>query len=443
MRGSETTRVVPRRRMRIAVVSKADAAGGGASKIAEMTARLLQPHADVRHFLTFARKPRAHHRSIRAFPGLTWLERESAKLSTWLGVPDYISLDWLIFSLRTRLQVDLVHFHDITGAFSPASLGLLARHLPICWTFHDCSPFTGGCIQPMNCTRFTGTCGPCPRLGHWPLATATDATGWMQRQKRVLARRGSYRAICPSHWIAHMAVQAGAFDERPTVIPNCVDTTVFAPQPKADLRQALGLPIDRPTVLVSAFSMRDPFKGVGHAIAALNGVRDLNPVVLLIGHGGQQATRLLPGLDVRPAGYLTDERDLARWYGAADVLLYPTLADNLPLAVLECMASGTPVVGYDTGGMREMLQHQVNGWLSPQGDTAHLTAGLQQVLRSDGTRRHWAGAARERIVSTFNQNRFLTAHLQVYAETIARFRTMGRSSPAAQRMSTCLSPVGS
>jgi glycosyltransferase involved in cell wall biosynthesis len=442
MRGSDVRATDPRR-LRIAVVSKADASGGGASKIADATARLLQPHVDVVHLLTHARRPREHHRAIRTFPGLTWLERELATLSTWLGTPDYVSLDWLIFALRTRLRVDLVHFHDITGAFSPLSLGLLGRMLPICWTFHDCSPFTGGCIQPLGCERFASDCGSCPRLGHWPLATATDATRWMQRQKRRLARRGLYRAICPSEWIARMAVRAGAFDEPPTVIPNCVDTTTFRPEPKPWLRDALGLPAGRPTVVISAFSMRDPFKGVGHALAALNGVRDLDPVVVLIGHGGQQATRLLPGLDVRPTGYLTDDRELARWYGAADVLLYPTLADNLPLVVLECMASGTPVVGYDTGGVGEMVEHEVNGWLSPSRDTAHLTSGLRQALTSFETRRRWSQAARVLVVSKFDEQRFLAAHLHVYAETIARFNTLGCSCPVRTNVECSTLPAAS
>jgi len=406
------------RRLRVAIISKADSSGGGASRVAELSARLFAPHYDVKHFVLYSRDMRPPRYKLRNHPRLNWLEREFQKASNWIGVPDHISLDWLIFALRTRLKVDLIHCHDISSALSPLSMHLLSKIAPIVWTLHDTSPFTGGCLYPMECHGFEqgNECGPCPQLGRWPLTTRTDRTKWMQRNKRSLGQTRRVFPICPSRWMGDMAVRSGVFAHEPQLIPYYVDPTVFQPHPKEVVRRENGMPAYRFTVLLSSHSLTDTRKGFQLAAAALDSIRDLNPVVLLVGHAGVEVKSRLKGLDVVTSGYIHDERLLSKWYASADVLMIPTLADNLPNVIMETMACGTPSIGFATGGVPDMVEHDRNGWLVPTGDISGLVAGLR-IAAVRG--RRWSDWRRQAVADArdkYSPARFMQAHARLYEQ---------------------------
>lgn len=401
---------------RVAIVSKADSLGGGASRVAELSARLFAHHGiDVIHLMAQAPDSGASRQASRRLPGLTWVERELGVLSRWLGLPDFVSLDWLILTLRTRFAIDVVHLHDISSAFSPWSISVVARWVPVVWTIHDCSPFTGGCLYPMSCDRYLAQCGPCPQLGVWPLVTTTDRTRYMQAVKRGLARRNRYTAVYPSRWIADTAARAGCRPAASHVIPYFVDREVFSPSRREAARQRLGLDPNRTVVLLSSFSLNDARKGAALGMAALQRVRALDPLVLLVGSAGRGGAACLPDLESRALGYLSDERKVAEAYAAADILLLPTLADNLPNVVLEAMASGVPTVGFATGGVPEMVSHGEDGWLVQPGDVEGLAAGLEALTCHPDHRRRLGERAVERARRDYSPERFLQAHLALYA----------------------------
>jgi glycosyltransferase involved in cell wall biosynthesis len=402
------------RRLRVAVISKADSSGGGASRVAELSVRLFAPHYDVQHFVLYSRDTRPPRYQLRHFEGLSWFERECEKASNWIGIPDHISIDWLIFMLRTRLQVDLIHCHDISSALSPLSMRLLSKVAPVVWTLHDCSPFTGGCLYPMECHGFETECGPCPQLGRWPLTTQTDRTGWMQRNKRALGHTRRVYPICPSRWMGEMAVKARVFANEPQLIPYYVDSKVFQPHHKEFVRRENDMPAYRFTVLLSSHSLTDTRKGFQLAAAALDSIRDLNPVVLLVGHAGVEVKSRLKGLDVVTSGYIHDEALLSKWYASADVLLIPTLADNLPNVIMETMACGTPSVGFATGGVPDMVDHDRNGWLVPTGDIAGLAAGLRVAATQRRRWNEWRDRAIADAREKYSPTRFLESHARLY-----------------------------
>ncbi|MBT1712621.1 glycosyltransferase, partial [Fulvivirgaceae bacterium PWU5] len=71
----------------------------------------------------------------------------------------------------------------------------------------------------------------------------------------------------------------------------------------------------------------------------------------------------LSGFVVHNFGFVSDEHKKALIYSAADVYVLPTLADNLPNVVIESLMCGTPVIGFKTGGVPDMIKHGHNGIL--------------------------------------------------------------------------------
>ena len=163
------------------------------------------------------------------------------------------------------------------------------------------------------------------------------------------------------------------------------DTIVngVAPAPPAasreDLFEDLGVPPDKP--LVVAVGRLVPLKNYSLAIMALADVASTS--LLLVGDGPQRdelaADARRQGVDERVvfAGYRSDARSLM---GAADAVVLTSLSEGLPLAALEALAAGKPLVATAVRGVRELLEDGKDAVLVAPSDPAALAAALRRVL---------------------------------------------------------------
>jgi len=101
------------------------------------------------------------------------------------------------------------------------------------------------------------------------------------------------------------------------------------------------------------------------------------PLFCFFGH-------LSPGVHVpkefMSLGTVSDPKLLSAIYSMADVFLIPSLEDNFPNVVPESLLAGTPVVGFDVGGISDMILHKRTGYLAPLNDTQELANGVRWVL---------------------------------------------------------------
>ncbi len=67
-------------------------------------------------------------------------------------------------------------------------------------------------------------------------------------------------------------------------------------------------------------------------------------------------------------------------YACADMFVIPSLEDNLPNTIMESMACGTPCVGFETGGIPEMIDHLKNGYVAKYKDTDDLVTGIKWII---------------------------------------------------------------
>lgn len=407
--------------MKVAQISKTDArGGGGASRVAAELGVLLQERGvTVDHFA--GRVTGDESSKVTPFFGrfTAIMLRILERCKKW-GYPDFIpfELPFLLIGCRIRAY-DLLHFHDLSSVISPFTLQYLSKKQPVVWTFHDCSAFTGGCLYPMECVRYKHSCGHCPGLGEWPINTDVDRTRTLLWARKCLAATGRVMAVAPSEWMANKAYGSGMMARRPLVISNGVDIEVFRPQDKNRLRKELGLPVDRFIVLVSASNLLEGRKGTEYALAALREIQAEQPFILVVGWCGDICRKKLEGFDYSATDFVVKQEALAAFYAAADLILFCSLADNQPLSILETMASGTPTIGFKTGGIPEIISQGETGCLVEQGDVKALVLLLKEVLKNPEKLSTWGKAARKQAVACYSHNQFLENHVELYQNTIA------------------------
>lgn len=411
--------------LRVAILSKADSTGGGASRVAEHLTRAIDAHPSHHaiHINTW-RKERFSFtvplfgRSINTYFKLRKIEKST-------GYVEILPIEYLrLRHILKKFKPDVLHFHDISSAFSPTTMKLLAKKYPVFWTFHDVSPVTGGCLYPGDCVRFESGCGGCPQLGTWPIDTQKDRTDFISSRKVELLESGVITTIAPSLWMRQLVSKR--ISKLPHIVYNGINQNIYKFENQstvAEIRNELNLRPELLTIAWTCSDFEDQRKGVKEAILILNGLfKEVGSrfQIILIGNITQQVIDLLPEVPLYIAGYVFEETDKAKLLQCADVFLYTSLEDNQPLSVLEALSVGCSIVGFNTGGIPELSSHFGGALrLFPALDTNRVTSELTEICKSKLQLR-----PREEVshISTkvLSQSVHLENHLEIYSKAIGQ-----------------------
>lgn len=280
-------------------------------------------------------------------------------------------------------EADIIHLHWINQGFLSLQdiKKLIQTGKPIVWTMHDLWSATGICYYPNKCTRYRTACYQCPLQTRHPLI---DLAKLVYRQKQKIDFSRVTFVGC-SEWIVSEAKKSKLLQNaRFASIPNPINISVFQPVDKKIARERFGLPMDKQLILFAAAKLSDERKGAIYLVEACNLLQKkyTNRIELvLMGNSGGELADTIP-FKVNSLGYLSDIESIVLAYASADMFIIPSLEDNLPNTIMESMACGTPCVGFKTGGIPEMIDHKVNGYVAKYKDTEDLAIGIQWVLEN-------------------------------------------------------------
>jgi glycosyltransferase involved in cell wall biosynthesis len=403
--------------MKIAIVSKSTKAGGGASKVAEDLTNLLNHNGHQAH----------HYRRDLVF-GYTKnstsvygkLEKVAKKVYyklKYFGFQEIIPFELLHLNKEIKKhKYDLIHFHDLSNAISPFTLIYLSSKIPVVWTMHDCSPFTGGCLYPMDCQEYKFSCKNCPQKNYPPMGGKFDFAFLYLKIKSKLHEKNIH-LISPSKWLAKTSTNNTIVKNIPIIIQNGINTNIYKNLNKKDAKNKFNISNKRLTILLTSHSINDPRKGFNFAIKILKYIKHLNPFIILVGNINDETKYILSEFDFFSSGYISEYEELNVLYSAADLFLNCSLADNFPLVVLETMASGTPTFGFNTGGIPEMIQQNINGYLVENKDTKLLAKKIEEVYLNKQLP-IFSQNARDTARNKFSHKIFLENHLKFYKSII-------------------------
>jgi glycosyltransferase involved in cell wall biosynthesis len=281
-------------------------------------------------------------------------------------------------------QCEVIHLHWIAGFVDYNSFfSSVPNHTPVIWTIHDMNPFTGGCHYDDNCGKYRRCCGACPQLGSTGPRDLSYKT-WQRKQEVMRSLPGDRLSIvAPSRWLAEEAAQSPLFSRfRVERIPNGVNIDDFRPRDKAFARDLLGVPQSAKVLLFVSDWLNNRRKGfafLSECLTDLNSEKNL--YLLSIGQGSVPVNGKLKYISL---GQVQGDRFLSLVYSAADLFVIPSLQDNLPTTVLEALACGTPVAGFETGGIPDMVRPGLTGLLAPVGNPIALRNVILQLMSNPG-----------------------------------------------------------
>lgn len=322
----------------------------------------------------------------------------------------------------TRLEVfreaDIIHLHWINqGMLSLGGIGkILTSGKPIVWTMHDMWPFTGICHHSRECTAWKEQCGNCPILRK---GSVNDLSHRRFLDKVQTYAKGKITFIGCSDWLTDLAKQAPLFrGHRIESIPNAIDTNYYQPLSKTEARKALLLPNDKQILLFVAQKATNPNKGIQYLMAALEQICEIDSSskeklhLVIVGIEATTLKKLFP-IPVTAYEYISDTEKMRQLYNAATLLMMPTLQDNLPNTIVEAMACGLSCVGFNVGGLPQLISHKKTGYLAQYKNTEDFAEGVKFCLR-DGITEKMAISSREKVVANFSQPIVARRHAALY-----------------------------
>lgn len=280
---------------------------------------------------------------------------------------------------------DIIYLHWIHHGFlSLKNIEQLAKlGKPIVIILHDMWFLTGGCHYAFECNKYTVKCHDCQVFEG--VKEKDLAYHEFEKKQKFYTHFDNIFFVSPSKWMYDCAMQSELTKNKPIYhIPNVLDRKLYKKFDKKVARDILNIGQEERVILFGAAAVDSPYKGWSYLNAAINlfyqQTQDDKISMLIFGGGNDASIAAAIPFPSRFMGRLKDEYTLALLYNAADVFIAPSLADNLPYTIFESLACGTPVVAFNIGGIPDLIQHKVNGYLANYKDAEDIARGIAFCL---------------------------------------------------------------
>ncbi len=300
---------------------------------------------------------------------------------------------WPVFQAIRNFEPDVVHAHSTKAGYA-ARLACCFLSQPVIFTAHGWA-FSEG--RPF-----------------WKR--------WILAQIERFAALHTAKIICVSQYDYNLALQFRiAAEDRLVTIHNGVNPSWFSPARSTlrDVRKELGIPEHE--IVITFVGRLDPQKDL---FTLLKAVKEL-PFgrVLIVGYGEDYAVveKMVNSSDLRNRVFLLGERsDVPEILLGSDIYVLTTNWEGLPYTIIESMMAGLPVVATRVGGVPELVEDGVTGFLVGRKDAVQLKKVLVALLENEALRRQMGQAGKKKALSEFTMDRMFHETLRVYEEVLSQ-----------------------
>lgn len=250
----------------------------------------------------------------------------------------------------------------------------------------DMNHFTGGCHYSWGCEGYIKGCDKfCPAITkeHEKITAKNNF-----ERKYENAQKANFQIIAGSGLTLLQAQNSKIYKSQKTIhnINSLIDTKLLNSKNKSIAKKVFSLSNDCFYILTGAQNMEDPRKGFSYLLQALEMLdRELpmqkkEKIVLLVVSNSVNEEFGRVTFKKQKIDYIKDYRLLSLLYQAADLFINSSIEDSGPMMVSEALACGTPVVGFDTGILTNMVIDDYNGYKAPVMDSRKLAEGIRKVF---------------------------------------------------------------
>lgn len=318
--------------------------------------------------------------------GLAWACNGFSMKDLWST--DMALLGQDITNTKEYSEADVIHLHWVCQGF--ISLSSVERFLrdgkKVVWTMHDAWNAMGAY--------------------HLKLQQKDSLLErWTSRRKARLYESRMIQFVTCSQWLRHEVETSHLMKNQHVVdIPNPLDAEMFHPVKHENRRR----------VLFVAQDVNNKMKGMQYLLEAERMINDGGNTA---GQGKENCKKVEIVALGRNIPYISNVRKMAELYASFDAFVLPSLSENLPNTIMEAMACGTPCVGFNVGGIPEMIDHNENGYVAKYKDAQDLARGIEYVLSEENHER-LSLASREKVIRCYSEESVAKKYMEIYERVL-------------------------
>ena len=195
--------------------------------------------------------------------------------------------------------------------------------------------------------------------------------------------------IAVSRHVGDSLIQCGISQSLIEVIPNGVDTNRFHPVPAdAMFKRELNIPATHK--VIGTISHLTPRKGVHHLVEIMALLKDRLPEAICLIAGSRHDPAYAGNLENRISAcglsgrvrLIGEQKDVPRFLSCIDIMIHPSETESFGRVIVESMAMGKPVVGFDVGAVSELIQHEKTGFIARPFNYEHVAQYAEKLLQN-------------------------------------------------------------
>ncbi|HVE65162.1 MAG TPA: N-acetyl-alpha-D-glucosaminyl L-malate synthase BshA [Thermoanaerobaculia bacterium] len=362
---------------------------GGSGVVATELGLALADRGDEVHFISYDLPSRL------ALPrrGVYFHEVVSPTYPLFVSPPYTLALATKMAEVGRRAHLDLLHVHY---ALPHAISAILAREMS-----------DGNGVRLKVVTTLHGT----------DITIVGQDRSYLPITRWGIEQSDAVTAV--SRYLTDVTIRELAPRKEIETIPNFIDPRRYSPDGASTYARTLVRPGEAAILHVSNFR---PVKRIPDVLTTFDRIRKKTPARLLaIGDGPERsaAERLARKLGFEElATFLGNVAAVETVLPVGKVLLLPSDSESFGLAALEAMACGVPVVGAAAGGLPEVVQEGVTGFLLPVGDVDGMANATLELLEDEEKWKRFSKEARRRAVDEFPTEGIVSRYRQLYEKTL-------------------------
>ncbi len=327
-----------------------------------------------------------------------------------------------LVKILEREKPNIIHFHGLHGYYVnyPILFNYINKNkIPCVWTFHDCCAFTGKCGHPHECVKYMTGCHNCTRLKDYPVTYGLDFTKQMWNwKKNLFTSNRNIAIVTPSDWMHHMVERSFFKNNKIFTINNGIDTNVFKYNDKVQARQLFGLDPIKPVVLSVAYDQSNPNKGLRYVFNAAKTFPQYRFVVVGWNDKVKSSIDLSQFKNVVVRPFEKKQEVLASLYAAADVFLLPSAAENYATTAVEATMCGCPVVAFNVGGNKEIIDDDEKGILVEYGSQEEFNKAIHALCESGKKTDEVRKLLSDKVTKRNSMKRMYQSYFELYQRVL-------------------------
>jgi glycosyltransferase involved in cell wall biosynthesis len=318
-----------------------------------------------------------------------------------------------IARLLDKERPDIAHLNNIHAHITPSILfELKKRGIPIVWTLHDYQlicPNTNLMAHGVVCEACNGgKYFECVKRKCKKNSRSASVVSFLEATThKYLDLPGMVSSfISPSKFLLEKFIQFGWRRDKFVHLPYFLTSEKFVPSETVEGPYALYI------------GRLESYKGVKTLLHAAKRVSDVP--VKIVGEGSEKSSciQLAKKINIKNVeftGYLSGNALKNVLHQAQYVVVPSEWYENYPYAVMEAMAAGKPVIASRIGGLPEMIEEGITGYLFEPGNSIDLAERMRSLIDDSGTRKRMGASAKEIALGRYNQLYHFEKIMDIYS----------------------------